>query len=269
MMNSPARASASRLPLIAQLVFLASAALWLGYFAQVQGLRHASWTGGLVLLAAVATTSLSMVSSLPVQNVITVSALIAFLASVVEIINAKTGVPFGSRTCTEAIGPRLFGVLPWSLPLLWMVVILNSRGVARLILRPWRKTGKYGLWVIGLTAALTALFDFNFEPFAARVGRFWIWSASSALPTWQGAPLTSFTGWLVVTVLILAFTTPWLINKSLSRSSTADFRPLIVWMVLNLLPPAACAVQHLWFAAMVAVSLSSVIIVFAIRGGRW
>jgi hypothetical protein len=52
------------------------------------------------------------------------------------------------------------------MPFIWAVAVLNSRGVARLILRPWRKTTKYGLWVIGLACVLTVIFDFNLEPFA-------------------------------------------------------------------------------------------------------
>ena len=266
-MNPPARDRASQLPVIAQAAFFVSAALWLG--AELSGLAHTSFLSGLVLVTALATTVISLAQSLPAQNVVAVAALVAFMASLVEIINAKSGIPLGSRVFTDACGPRLFGLLPWPMPLLWVTVILNSRGVARLILRPWRKIGKYGLWVIGLTAVLTMVLEINLEPFAAGTGRFWIWSMSSSLPAWHTAPLTNFSGWLVVTVLVLAFTTPWLINKSAARSSRPDYRPLAVWITLNLLLVAASAMEHFWSAVIVGVVLTSLASVFAIRGGRW
>ena len=74
------------------------------------------------------------------------------------------------------------------MPLIWVVVILNSRGVARLILRPWRKIRNYGFWLIGLTAALTMLFDLAFDPFASRVKHYWLWVPTKLPLTWQGAP---------------------------------------------------------------------------------
>jgi len=69
-----------------------------------------------------------------------------------------------------------------------VVTILNSRGVARLILRPWRKTRRYGFWLIGLTAALALVFDLGLEPFATRVKSYWLWSPTKLGLSWYGAP---------------------------------------------------------------------------------
>ena len=90
----------------------------------------------------------------------------------------------------------------------------NSRGVARLILRPWRKIRSYGFWLIGLTAALAVLFDLALDPFASRVKHYWLWQPTKFPVTWQGAPLVNFLGWAAVSLLILAFITPALINKN-------------------------------------------------------
>ena len=119
-----------------------------------------------------------------------------------------------ARSCSARTpGPKLFKTLPWALPLIWIVAILNSRGVARLILRPWRKIRNYGFWLIGLTAVLTVLFDLALDPFAARVKHYWLWVPTKFPLTWQGAPLVNFLSWAVVSLLILAFVTPVLINK--------------------------------------------------------
>ena len=87
-------------------------------------------------------------------------------------LGAATAIPFGPFTYTNAAGPRIFGVLAWPITALWIIAILNSRGVARLILRPWRKIRTYGFWLIGITAVLTVLFDVALEPFATRVKHF-------------------------------------------------------------------------------------------------
>jgi hypothetical protein len=70
-----------------------------------------------LLLATLATTLLSLAQSLPAQNVLTVAILIAFLSSVVEMMNLKTHFPFGHRDWTNDLGPRLFHTLPLLRPL--------------------------------------------------------------------------------------------------------------------------------------------------------
>src|SRR5579862_8917728 len=152
--------------------FLLCAAAWLGSIARVRGLENADWPAALFLLLALATTLVSLTRTLPAQNVLSAAGVIAFIASIAELINARADMPFGTRTFTGDLGPRCFGVLPWAIPAVWVVAMLNSRGVARLILRPWRKTSKYGFWVIGLTAVLMVMFDLSLEPFAGAAQRF-------------------------------------------------------------------------------------------------
>src|SRR2546425_9099513 len=46
-------------------------------------------------------------------------------------IGARTGFPFGPRIFTDNLGMRVGHVLPFTWPLLWFVVLLNSHFVAR------------------------------------------------------------------------------------------------------------------------------------------
>lgn len=220
-------------------------------------------------LLALVTTLVSSARALPVQNVLAAAALIAFIASVAECINAAAGMPFGLRTFAGDVGPTCFGVFPWAVPVIWVVAVLNSRGVARLILRPWRRTSHYGYWVIGVTALLAVLFDLSLEPFAGAAQRFWVWGRPGNMPVWHGAPFYNFIGWLVVALLILAFVTPWLINKNPVRKSPPDYHPLVVWLVMNLIPAAGCAAAQLWSAAGFSVAAAIVVATFALRGARW
>jgi uncharacterized membrane protein len=222
----------------------------------------------LLLLLATASTITALARQLPLQNVLLAAGIIALLGGAVHTLGVTMGIPFGPFLFGAEAGPHLFRTLPWSLPLIWVVAILNSRGVARLILRPWRKTRNYGFWLIGLTACLTALFDLALDPFAARVKHYWLWLPSKFPVTWQGAPLMNFLGWAAVSLLILAFITPALINKNPVRR-TPDFHPLALWLGAVLLCGVASMPHGMWPAAGLDGFMAGVVAIFAVRGGRW
>ena len=185
-----------------------------------------------LLLFAVATTLLTLARTLPAQNVISIAAIIALLSGIMQSIGATLGTPFGHYFYTQNAGPRLFHVLPLAVPLIWIVAILNSRGVARLILRPWRESPNIGLWTLGLTCLLAVLFDAALEPYAA-INHYWVWQTPKIVPAWHGVPWTNFFGWAVTTLLIVTCATPWLINKK-RVPEPPDYYPLIIWLLLIL-----------------------------------
>jgi uncharacterized membrane protein len=227
------------------------------------------WPDAVLLLLAVVSTIAALARHLPLQNVLFAAFVIALAGGAVTWLDLETGIPFGQFTLGDNVGPKLHGTLPLAIPVIWVVAILNSRGVARLILRPWRKTRAYGFWLIGSTAGLMMLFDLAFDPFASRVKHFWFWEPTKFPLTWQGAPLMNFFGWLVVTLLILAFVTPMLINKHPTQRHPPDFHPLGVWLGAILLFGLGAASQGLWLAAAVDGIFSVAVAVFAIRGARW
>jgi len=228
----------------------------------------AGWPAALLLLLAVAGTIAALARHLPLQNVLLAALIIALLGAAAHTLGAISGIPFGPFLFGAEAGPQLFKTLPWPVPLLWVLILLNSRGVARLILRPWRKVRNYGFWLIGLTALLALLFDLAFDPFAVREKHYWIWLPTRFPVTWQGAPLMNFFSWAAVSLLILAFATPALINKNPHRRSP-DFHPLVVWLGAILLFGIAAARHEMWPAAALDGAIAVVTATFAIRGGRW
>ena len=230
--------------------------------------RDAHWPYGLLVVLTAATVLASLSRQLPAQNVMLASCIIAFIAGAVESISALSAIPFGPFLYTSNIGPQLFYPLPWAIPLLWLVAILTSRGIARLILRPWRKTRNYGFWLMGVTALLVVLFDFNLEPFATRVKQFWYWNPTKAGLDWYGAPWVNFFAWAMTTLLILAFATPTLINKKPVKQSP-EYHSLTVWLLMNLLFGTGCFIERLWPAVLANLVLCVVTAIAAIRGARW
>lgn len=222
----------------------------------------------LILLSAVNTLT-ALARQLSWQYVLPAAALTALLGSAAFVSSLYGGIPFGPLVFGPASGESITNKLPWSVPLLWVVVVFNSRGVARLILRPWRKMKTYGFWLIGVTMTLAMLFDLGMDPFLARLNHFWLWQPTKFHLTWQGAPLINFPGWLVVTLFILAFATPLLIKKQPGQRNVPDYHPLFLW-VGALVLFAVGAGRHGLGAPLV---LDGVVIVTAlvpaIRGARW
>lgn len=226
------------------------------------------WAEGLLLLSAAASTLLTLARRLPAQNVVAAAVLIAAMAGVVGTVAAGSGIPFGARVYSELLGDKFFDLLPWTVPLLWVVVLVNARGVARLIMRPWRKTNYYGYWVIGLACGLAVLLDLGLEPFAVHARGYWIWQTPGAVLDWYTAPWVNFLGWFVTALFILAFSTPWLINKNPVKQPM-DYQPLILWLLVNAWLLTGNALHARWLAVAVGLAGNAAATFFAIRGARW
>jgi uncharacterized membrane protein len=266
----PARASRGKFPAwICPLSNFLLAAAFALTFANLFLRMDSGWPEAAFILLATFSTLTALTRQLPSQNVLLVAFIIALIGGAVHILGATSGIPFGPFLFGAEAGPKIFGVLPWAMPLLWVVAVLNSRGVARLVLRPWRKMRTYGIWLIGLTATLTMLFDCALEPFATHAKHYWVWTAGGFSLTPQGAPLINSVGWFLVTVLMLAFATPVLINKQLSKRSAPDFHPLAVWLGGILIFGVGAAINELWLAFATDLIVVATVTVFAIRGARW
>jgi uncharacterized membrane protein len=228
------------------------------------------WDAATIALAAVASVA-ALNRQLPLQNVLPAALITACIGGVAHGLSAQPNLslPFGPLVFSPDAGGKLFQAVPWTIPLLWVIVIFNARGMARLILRPWRKVKNYGFWLIGLTAALAVAFDFALEPFAWHVKHFWLWQPTKISLTWQGTTPLNFLGWASVSLLILAFATPWLIRKQPGAPSAPDFHPLLLWSGALLLFTTGLAGAGLWWPAGVDAAIAAVTASFAIRGAKW
>ncbi len=221
-----------------------------------------------VLFLALATTLISLSGQLPAQNVLLAAVIIGVMGGGIQLIGSLTGIPFGPVVYTNDTGPKLFNSMSWAIPFVWIIAILNARGVARLIMRPWRKLRIYGYWVIGLTVVLALLFDSGLEPYGTHLKHYWFWRPTKLPVDWYGTPLSNFLGWLLTALLALAFSTPSLMKKKPSKS-ILNYHPLIVWIAMNVLFMAASLSQHLWLASALSAVGCVAVTAFAVRGANW
>lgn len=235
---------------------------------EVEPSRGWGWVEASFLLAAALSTLLSLAQRLPLQNVTMAALLTMGLSGMIVAVAHVTGVPFGPFLYGDRLGPRWFNTVPWSVPVLWMIVIINGRGVARLIMRPWRKTNYYGYWVMGLTALLAMHFDLALEPVAVTLKRYWLWQPTHTHWQWYTAPWVNFLGWFAVAWAILSLTLPWLINKQPVKRPM-DYYPLAQWIVLHLWCFTGNFLHQFWTACAVGLVGSLAAAFYAVRGARW
>ena len=232
-------------------LFLCSALLvCLELFFPDRFFAEARWPDGLLLLVSVGTTLIGLTRHLPAQNVILAAVTIGVAGGAAASLSVVTGMPFGQLVYHPGnIGRLLFYPLPWTVPLIWVVAILNCRGVARLMLRRYRTARNYGLWLLGMTVLLALVLELSFEPFATVVKNYWSWKPTRIHSDWYSTPWINFVGWIVSSGLLLMFVTPALINKR-PVQLPPNYHPLLVWEVLSCIFLTACARGHLWGATV-------------------
>ncbi len=222
----------------------------------------------LLLLLAVASSIAALARQLPLQSVLFAAFITALIGGAAHGLSARTGLPFGPLSFGESSGLPLFNTVPPNVLLLWVIAIFNSRGVARLVLRPWRRVKTYGFLLMGLTAALALAFDFALEPFA-HLKHLWLWEPTKIPVTWFGASPLSFLGWTFVSLMILAIIMPYLIRKQPGNPSAPDFAPLALWLGAIVLFSVNAAQANLWLPVIVNIVIAGVATFFSWRGAKW
>lgn len=134
------------------------------------------------------------------------SAIILFLAWLVEHIGATTGFPFGIYTYTDVLQPKILGVVPMAIPFAWLLTVGAAVGTSEHVLEP---TGRSVLddMQVSVTKVLTAaslalLLDVTIEPFAVNINHYWVWS-DSGHSSYYGIPTTNFTAWWFTSVILV------------------------------------------------------------------
>ncbi len=243
------------------------ALVWTRFWVRIPWIPRGSWPEGVLLVLCVASTLVSLSRQLPGQNVLMAAVVIATCAGAAQVLGALTYIPFGPYVYDKRFGPFLFDVLPWPVPLIWIVALLNARGVARLILRPWRHNPVYGLWLIGMTVGLIIFLDLGLEPFATQVMGYWSWRPTRVPSDWYSTPWVNFLGWCVTSLLILAFVTPVLINKK-PVPRLPQYHPVLMWLLLNLMFTTGAARHRLWLVVELGCALTILVTILALWGAK-
>ena len=112
---------------------------------------------------------------------------VSLFAIAIEAIGVATGFPYGRFYYGDALGPLVFGLVPYLLPVSYAPLVIGAVAAA------YRADARrYGPWALR-SAALLVLMDGVLDPGAAALG-FWVWPDGSA---YYGVPLSNYLGWLL------------------------------------------------------------------------
>lgn len=111
-------------------------------------------------------------------------------AFAIETTGVATGFPYGEFYYGHALGPKLFGLVPYLLSVSYAPLVLGA--VAAAEGRPVRR--------VAGTALLLVLTDAVLDPGATALG-FWVWPDGGL---YYGVPLSNYAGWLLSGALAAA-----------------------------------------------------------------
>lgn len=143
-----------------------------------------------------------------------------------EWVGALTGFPFGPYRYTDNFGWRLGGVLPFTIPLAWLIILLSGR---RLVLAIRPEVTRVGL--ASGTALVALVSDFILEPVAWKIRAYWIWYPGREAAPSGWPPPQNYASWFAVAFLLTYALPP---NYALRRApSRIANRPIAVLALMN------------------------------------
>ena len=136
----------------------------------------------------------------------------------VEAVGTHTGLPFGTYSYDDSLGPRVLDV-PVVIPLAWAMMAYPALLIGRRIARSRPARALVAGWAL-------ASWDLFLDPQMVAAGH-WVWAHPDPhLPGVPDVPLTNYLGWLVVSVLMMA-----VLDRLLADRPAADGVPeaLYLW----------------------------------------
>jgi hypothetical protein len=233
--------------------------VWTGLWLAHRPFGPTRWPEGLLLVLAAANTLMAMAEELPWQNVLLASVIITFASGLIQGLAILAGASFGSMMNSAAT---------WSRALIWLVAILNARGVARLAIARWRTCPFYGSWLIGVTILLVGFFGFGLrylEPAGVDPHQYRQVKLATVKP--EAAPALSLLWWAVAALPALALATPSLINKR-PVEPPLPRQPLFCWLLLNSLFAGASCLHGRWYEAALIAAGNLTLVFLAFPGRR-
>lgn len=230
-------------------------------------LPEARWPEAALLVSTMLITVSGLGLRISLQSATMAAGAVGLIGGMGHWASYVSGVPFGPLHFPYAFGKSPFQ--EWFLvpTLLWIVMLLNARGLARLILegRPVRRN--VGIFVLVLSAVLVLTMAMALEPFASTVHRYWLWGDTRLPVTWQGVPLSCLFAWVVMSVIASFAATPFLLDKH-PRPPPPPLEPAWIWALLSALFAVGTGVDHLWPAAIVAILNGTMAVAVAVVAYR-
>lgn len=163
------------------------------------------------------------------------------LAIAFEYVSIMFGFPYGFFTYSEALGQKVFGLVPWTVFFGWTPLVIGSVAIAdRAVHGRMRQ--------LLLASVLLVLFDLVFDPIAVALG-FWAWDTPGP---YYGVPYVNFVGWLL-TGYIGSFILTRIVPGMLSVKAIVPFILLLVGSIIMALVLGLTMPLYIGFGLLVLI----------------
>jgi uncharacterized membrane protein len=194
------------------------------------------------------------------RTAVTLGLTSSVLALGAEVLGTSVGLPFGDYTYSGMLGYRLFGLVPFPIPISWFYMLLGSLVIVSGLRRVADDPKTRWVWALGAGLLMVA-WDISMDPAMVKTGH-WAWGAGemfTGLPPWlnafftrdvfYGMPLSNWLGWLVTATLIarvmLAIVPPTRVRSTMGDSTL----PIALYLANGVMPVALCLRDGFWWAA--------------------
>jgi uncharacterized membrane protein len=211
------------------------------------------------LLTLLISTWMILRRDLPFKSSILFCGFIVFSSAVFYIISYYTAYPFGELMAPPIFKMRIFSIVPWSLPLWWLVLLANAYVIASVLLVGGRKelVPESRLLIVLITGGTVALTHATWEPIAVNFKDYWFWLDRDH--EYYGTPRPNLAGWYIVGVT-LAWLASHRIDPSSWKISTA-WRSLGVIASIELLLGILNWQSHFYIPVFISFNLVGVLVV--------
>lgn len=159
-----------------------------------------AFAGALISTALIAMPSvLALFRFLGTRRAALSLAALGLLGFAIEVTGVATGFPYGHFFYGDSLGPKIFGLVPYLLPVSWVPLVIGAAAAAAPSDASQSGSGRLVFW-IAYAALLLTLVDGVLDPGAAAL-EFWTWSRDGA---YYGVPASNYFGWLLSSALAVA-----------------------------------------------------------------
>jgi putative membrane protein len=167
----------------------------------------------------------------------------------IESISILLGLPYGFFIYSDFAGVKLFGLVPWSVPLGFIPLLFGTMAiVTQYIQKPWL--------VILVSASLLVVVDLIIDPVFVQLG-IWIWLTPGQ---YYGIPLVNFTGWFFTGLITCSVF--WMLLKKMVNGSPKIPISVSISLILTL---AFWSGFALWSQLVVPFILSIFVLGFLLK----
>ncbi len=180
-----------------------------------------------------------------------------------ELIGTSTQLPFGEYRYTTLLGYRVFGLVPFPIPISWFYMLVGCLTMTGRLLRARDDNATRWRWALVAGLILVA-WDVSMDPAMVKTTH-WLWGdgdlfTRNALPApiiafftkdiFYGMPLSNWFGWyltgVIIARLLLQIMPPTICAAKLSPTSL----PIVLYAVNGVMPVAICIRDGMWLAAI-------------------